>query len=181
MNRAPADTTRSTLIWDPLVRAGHWLLVISVLSAWLTRHAPGRWHEWLGYAAWFIVAVRCVWGWIGSPHAPFRDFVRGPRATWSYTRAMLKRQEPASVGHNPLGGWMVVSLLLVLLVVCASGWLYTTDRFWGVAWVDRLHSTSSDVLIALIALHVLGVLYASQRHQENLIGAMIHGRKRIRE
>jgi cytochrome b len=91
---------------------------------------------------------------------------------------MLRRREPRHLGHNPLGGWMTVILLLTVALVGLSGWLYTTDRFWGVEWVERLHSTLADALLALAAVHVAGAIYASFRHRENLVAAMVHGRKR---
>lgn len=176
---APRRAARADLhVWDPLVRAGHWLLVLTVAAAWFTRHGGGIWHEVTGYAALAIVALRLLWGLVGSRHARFDDFLRGPRATWRYTRRMLRRAEPSHVGHNPLGGWMIVALLLTVGLVSLSGWLYTTDRFWGIAWVETLHSRLTDVLLVLVALHVAGVLYASRRHRENLVAAMIHGRKR---
>lgn len=166
-------------VWDPLVRVGHWLLVATVLVAWLTRHAPGPWHEWIGYGSLAIVAVRIVWGIWGPQHARFAQFVRSPRETLRYFRAILARSEPRYVGHNPLGGWMIVALLLAVGLVGFTGWLYTTDRFWGVEWVERLHSMLTDVLIMLVALHVGGVAFSSLRHRENLIAAMVHGRKRV--
>lgn len=165
-------------VWDALVRVGHWSLVLSVFIAWLTRHGGGRWHEWIGYAALVIVAVRLVWGWTGSPHARFGDFVRSPAVTWQYARQMFTGREPRFLGHNPLGGWMIVALLLTVTLVGVSGWLYTTDRFWGVEWVETLHSTSTDLLLVLAAVHVAGALYASLRHRENLVAAMLHGYKR---
>jgi cytochrome b len=172
-------STRTVRIWDPLVRVGHWLLAFSVLAAWVTRHRPGPWHEWLGYAALMVVAIRCMWGWCGPQHARFEDFVQGPRITLRYARALLEQREPATVGHNPLGGWMVLALLLMVVLVAASGWLYTTDRYWGVEWVETLHLHLTNVLLVLIAMHVAGVAYASWRHQQNLIAAMLHGWKRI--
>lgn len=165
-------------VWDALVRVGHWSLVLSVIIAWLTRHGGGRWHEWIGYAALVIVAVRLVWGWTGSPHARFRDFVRSAAVTWQYARQMLAGREPRYLGHNPLGGWMIVALLLTVTLVGVSGWLYTTDRFWGVEWVETVHSKSADVLLILAAVHVAGAVYASFRHRENLVAAMLHGHKR---
>jgi cytochrome b len=104
--------------------------------------------------------------------------VRGPRATFSYATALLSRSEPATLGHNPLGAWMVVALLLLVALVCASGWLYTTDKYWGVEWVEQVHSTLTDVLLVLIGVHVAGVLYACWRHGENLIASMVHGCKK---
>lgn len=171
------STTRTIGVWDPLVRVGHWLLVLSILFAWLTRHRPGPWHEWIGYASLAIVAVRLVWGWRGTQHARFIDFVRGPRATLAYARAFLERREVRMLGHNPLGGWMVLALLATVAAVGVSGWLYTTDRFWGVEWLEKVHSRLTDLLWTLIGLHVAGVLYTSFRHRENLVGAVLHGRK----
>ncbi|HWM28238.1 MAG TPA: cytochrome b/b6 domain-containing protein [Woeseiaceae bacterium] len=165
-------------VWDPLVRIGHWLLVTSVIAAWFTRHGGGIWHEVIGYAALAVVAVRLVWGMTGTRYARFADFVRGPRGTLAYARQMWRGAEPRHLGHNPLGGWMIIALIITVIVITISGWLYTTDRFWGVAWVDMLHSKSTDVLFVLVALHVAGVLYSSWRHRENLVAAMLHGRKR---
>jgi cytochrome b len=176
LSQRPAGAVR---VWDPLVRVGHWLLALSVLGAWVTRHLPGAWHERLGYLALAIVVIRFVWGWCGPRHARFEDFTRGPRATWNYASAVLQRREPATLGHNPLGGWMVIVLLLMTALVAASGWLYTTDRYWGVEWVDVLHGTSTNVLLLLVAVHVTGVAYASWRHRQNLVGAMLHGWKRV--
>jgi cytochrome b len=168
-------------VWDPLVRIGHWALVSCVLVAWVTRHQPGPWHEWFGYAVLGVVGIRVVWGWCGPRHARFGDFVQGPRITLDYARAVLARIEPATLGHNPLGGWMVIALLSTLAVVCGTGWLYTTDRYWGVAWVETLHGSLTDLLIVLVVLHIAGVAYTSWHHRENLVAAMLHGSKRTRE
>jgi len=165
-------------VWDPVVRISHWLLVLTVVTSWLTRHRPGPWHEWLGYASLAVVAVRVGWGFVGSPRARFRDFLRAPGDTARYARDVLNRQEPRHVGHNPLGGWMIVALLVTVLLVAITGWMYTTDRFWGLEWVEDLHGTLTDILIALVALHIGGVVYSSVRHRENLVAAMFHGRKR---
>jgi cytochrome b len=165
-------------VWDPLVRVAHWSLVATVVGSWLTRHGGGALHEWLGYAALAIVALRVAWGFVGSESARFADFVRSPRATLAYGRLALRGREPRHVGHNPLGGWMILALLAVIAGIGTTGWLYTTDAFWGVAWVGDLHETLTDVLIVLVALHVAGVLVASLRHRENLVAAMLHGRKR---
>jgi len=167
----------ATPVWDALVRILHWSLVLAVATAWLTRHSPGRWHEWLGYATLAIVAVRIAWGFLGPGHARFADFVRGFSATAGYARDVVAHREARYLGHNPLGGWMVIALLAMVGLVGFSGWLYTTDRFWGVPWVEEVHETLSDILFALVALHILGVVFTSLRHRENLLAAMLHGRK----
>ncbi|HKZ72690.1 MAG TPA: cytochrome b/b6 domain-containing protein [Steroidobacteraceae bacterium] len=168
-------------VWDPVVRTTHWLLVFGVVSAWLTRHAAGSWHEWLGYGALAVIAIRFVWGLRGPPHARFAQFIRSPTETLRYARQVLAGHEPRYLGHNPLGGWMIVALLLDVALVGASGWLYTTDAFWGVEWVERVHSLLADSLLVLAALHVSGVVFSSWRHRENLLIAMLHGRKRAPE
>lgn len=165
-------------VWDAAVRVLHWTLVLTVAAAWLTRHSPGRWHEWLGYATLAIVVTRAIWGFIGSRHARFADFIRSASVTVAYAQNVFSAREARFIGHNPLGGWMVVVLLTMVALVGVTGWLYTTDRFWGVAWVEELHETLSNSLFLFVALHILGVLLTSIRHRENLPGSMLHGRKR---
>ncbi len=170
--------SRGTIpVWDALVRVLHWSLVLTIAAAWLTRHGAGRWHEWLGYATLAVVAARIAWGFFGSSHARFADFVQGLPATARYARDVLAHREARFLGHNPLGGWMVIALLSMVTLVGFTGWLFTTDRFWGVPWVEALHSTLSDVLFGFVALHILGVVFTSIRHRENLVVAMLHGRK----
>ena len=178
MSDAAGEPRRAIPVWDAAVRVLHWSLVLTVAAAWVTRHSPGRWHEWLGYATLAIVAARTAWGFLGAGHARFNDFIRPAQTTAAYARDVLARREARYLGHNPLGGWMVVALLAMVISVGLTGWLYTTDRFWGVPWVEELHETLSDVLLALVALHIAGVIFTSARHRENLVAAMLHGRKR---
>lgn len=168
----------SQKVWDPLVRVLHWMLVLSVLAAWLTQEGGGRWHEWTGYVALGVVAVRFIWGWAGSARARFAAFVRGPAATLAYAQQVLLHREARYLGHNPLGGWMVVALLADVALTSLSGWLYTTDAYWGVKWVEEVHEAFANALLPLVALHVAGVIFTSWRHRENLVAAMVHGRKR---
>jgi cytochrome b len=178
VNAGAAPPGEMVPVWDFAVRVLHWSLVLSVAAAWLTRHSPGRWHEWLGYATLAIVAARTAWGFIGAGHARFGEFMRSPAATAAYARSVVGGREARYLGHNPLGGWMVAALLAMVALVGFTGWLYTTDRFWGIAWVERLHSTLSDVLFVVVALHIVGVVFTSARHRENLLASMLHGRKR---
>lgn len=165
-------------VWDASVRVLHWSLVLTVATAWLTRHSPGRWHEWIGYATLAIVALRFIWGFAGSGYARFGEFVRSASVTSTYARDVVARREARYIGHNPLGGWMVLILLGMVTLVGFTGWLYTTDKYWGVEWVEELHETLSNVLFGFVFLHLLGVIYTSIHHRENLPGAMLHGKKR---
>ena len=154
------------------------MLAASVGLAWFSKEGWGVWHEQVGYACLALAAARVGWGWLGPRHARFAQFVRSPAATLHYFRLLLDRKEPRYLGHNPLGGWMVVALIVMVFAASASGVLYTTDAFWGVAWVAHLHESLSIALLVLIAVHVAGVAVTSRRHRENLVAAMIHGRKR---
>lgn len=165
-------------VWDPLIRLCHWSLVTAVTLAWISHEGWGVWHEWFGYAVLAVLAVRIPWGFIGPREARFSAFLASPGATLAYAKRVLAGNEERHLGHNPLGGWMIVLLMVTLLGVGASGWLYTTDEYWGVAWVEHLHEGLANFLLLLIALHVAGVIFTSWRHRENLVAAMFHGRKR---
>jgi cytochrome b len=165
-------------VWGRTVRILHWSLVLTVAAAWLTRHSRGSWHEWQGYATLAIVVARTIWGFAASGYTRFADFVRPASVTAAYARTVFAGREARFLGHNPLGGWMVIALLALVALVGLSGWLYTTDRFWGVAWVEELHETLSDALFLFVALHILGVIFTSVRHRENLVASMLHGHKR---
>lgn len=165
-------------IWDLSVRLLHWALVALAAAAWFTRETRGPWHERIGYGVAVVVVVRIVWGFVGSRRARFADFVRGPSLTLPYARAVLAGRAPRYVGHNPLGGWMVVALLSTAALLCLSGWLFTTDWLWGYAWLANTHAALAWLLIALAALHVAGVILTSRHQRENLVRSMVDGRKR---
>lgn len=165
-------------VWDPLTRIFHWSLVSFVTLAWFTQEGGKFWHELFGYVTLGLVGFRILWGFVGPPYARFSQFVRGSEATLAYAGDILRGTEPRHVGHNPLGAWMILALLAAVGLVDASGWLFTTDRFWGMEWVEDLHEALADILLALVALHLAGVAFTSWRQRENLVLAMIHGRKR---
>ena len=161
-------------VWDAFVRLAHWTLVAWVGAAWFARGAP---HEWLGYAALGVVVLRLAWGRLGTRYARFGQFVLGPGRTLAYARSVLERREARYLGHNPLGAWMIVALLAAVALAGVTGWLATTERYWGVEWVEELHELCADGLLGLAALHLAGVAYSSLRHRENLVRAMLTGRK----
>ena len=165
-------------VWDLLQRLLHWGLASSIALAWWAGEERLSLHIATGYAALAIVSTRTVWGLVGSRYARFRAFVRGPGTVVDYAHKLTQGREQHYLGHNPIGGWMVLALLLCVLVVCVSGILYTTDQFWGVAWVEQTHRASAWTLVALVAVHLSGVAFMSWRHRENLVASMWSGRKR---
>jgi len=169
--------SRNVRVWDPLVRVFHWVLVTGVAVAWFSV-GKGLLHDTAGYVVLGLVMLRLVWGFVGTGHARFSDFVPTRRRLASYLRAMAQHRAPRYLGHNPAGGVMIVVLLVALLVTAVSGWMEISDAYWGVAWVENLHAVSADVLVVLIAGHLVGVVVSSLMHRENLITAMFTGRKR---
>jgi cytochrome b len=167
------------VVWDPVVRIIHWSMVAAVSVAWFV--TEGRIHDTAGYVLLALIAFRIVWGFVGPENARFSSFVRRPSSVFQYAVQICAGREPRSIGHNPLGGWMIGALLATGLAVSLSGWLYTTDAFWGIAWVEQLHVLLAYLLLALAAIHVVGVVFTSVRQRENLVAAMLHGRKRALE
>lgn len=165
-------------VWDPFVRLFHWGLAASFVIAWITADEWDSLHHWAGYAAASLIALRLVWGLIGTHYARFSQFIKGPSDTVHYLSDIAKGRESRYVGHNPAGAAMIVMLLLAMSGCAFTGWLYTTDAFWGSDWVEETHELLANGLLALVLLHVGGVLLASVRHHENLIRSMITGHKR---
>jgi cytochrome b len=166
-------------VWDTPVRLLHWTLAGAVLTAWLSAHSASAWHERAGYVALAAVLLRLLWCLWGSRPARLGSFVRGSRATWAYARALWAGRERRYLSHNPLGGWMALALWAGVAATAGTGWLYTTDAFWGEAWLDQLHACLAWGVLSAVPLHLLGVLFTSLRHRENLVLAMIWGRKRL--
>lgn len=173
-NSRPAEVK----VWDPLIRIFHWSLVAAFAIAWATGDELDRLHEIAGYAVVGLVGIRLVWGLIGSRHARFADFVRGPDKVTAYVRDIMRFQAKRYLGHNPAGGAMIIALLAMLAIICGTGIMMTTDAFWGVEWVEEVHELAVNITLGLIIFHLLGVLFASIEHGENLVKAMITGRKR---
>jgi len=187
------DTTRErVLIWDLPVRIMHWGLALSVLGAWLTRELEGDWFAWhtrFGYAVFVIVVTRILWGFAGTRHARFADFLRGPRAIVAYLRDGAGKAEASRIaGHNPLGALMIVAFLAMLLTQAMTG-LFANDQVFetgplfgyvDIGTSDRLttlHKQLFDWIVAAIAVHVAAAFFYLWVRRENLIVPMITGKK----
>lgn len=177
-------------VWDLPTRLFHWALVVLIALQFATAEfgwLSMEWHYRFGWATLALIAFRIVWGFAGSQTSRFADFVRGPATVARYV-ATLPKSPQVYLGHNPLGGWSVVTMLLCVLVQAVSG-LFTSDNidedgpFVGavsnetVKFATKLHHLGEDVLIALIALHIAAVLLHWAVKHDNLIGPMITGRK----
>ena len=169
------------LVWDRWVRISHWSVAAIVFADAFANEGGEFWHAFLGYLGCGFIAFRVVWGFAGSDHARVRTMIAGwpPRGTF-FTHAgnYLRGRTPRMLDHTPLGMLGMALMLVCVLLLGLTGWMMSWDRFFGEEWLESTHETLSDALIALVVVHVLGVILESLRHRENLVAAMIHGKKR---
>ena len=164
-------------VWDVFIRVSHWTLVIATVLAYFSHGGLLTLHRIAGYTVIVLVVARVAWGFMGGPFARFANFVPTPRRLARYVGLLLRHREPRTLGHNAAGGAMILLLLVLLLAICGTGWVLDSSAYRDYRPLHALHDVLSDVLMALIALHIAGVLHASWRHKENLIAAMFTGRK----
>lgn len=165
-------------VWDPFIRLYHWSQAALIAAAWITAGEVKWLHERIGYAIMALVALRILWGFLGPRHARFADFLCGPRAVLRYLGDLWRSRARRYLGHNPAGGAMIVALLATILGAALTGWLLTTDAWFGSDGMEALHESLAELILVLVVAHVAGVIFESLRHGENLIAAMITGRKR---
>ena len=167
------STQRRITVWDPFVRAFHWSLVLTYLGAWLSAEEWAGLHDRLGYIVLTLLALRLIWGVIGSEHARFSDFARGPAATLAYLRSLAGGRPKHYLGHNPAGGWMVILLIATLIATAVSGIMLDGDEE---VW-EELHEGLANLSLLLVGTHIAGVITSSLLHRENLVRSMLTGRK----
>jgi len=165
------------LVWDLPTRAFHWLLALSFVGAFATADSERLRdvHVFLGYTMLGLVAFRLVWGLLGPRYARFSSFAFGPRAVAAYLRSLLTRSPQHHLGHNPAGSWAIYALLGLTLLAGATG--YATYNELGGHWTEELHEAAANTLLAVVLVHVAGVLVSSLIHRENLARAMLTGYK----
>jgi len=201
----PTEET-SVKVWDPLIRIGHWVLVVAFATTYLTEGEPEWLHSWAGYAIATVVALRILWGLAGPRRARFSEFVTGPGRVLRYLRDLVAGRVERHLGHSPAGGAMTVALLVALGVTAMSGMAtlaaeegrgplagivaqgaqeYRAEQegehegeHEGEAIWEEIHEIAANLTLVLILLHLGGVVLASHAHRENLARAMVTGRKR---
>ena len=171
-------TAGKVRVWDFPVRLFHWSLVTMFATAYFTSDDAEAPHQWAGYVALGLVAFRILWGFIGTPHARFADFVPRPARLATYLGLLARGREPRHLGHNPAAAVMIVFLLTMVAAIGSTGWLMTTDWGWGNETIETLHAVAVKLTLAAIALHVAAAVFESLRHRENLVLSMLTGYKR---
>jgi cytochrome b len=167
------------LVWDVPTRVFHWLLVTSFAGAFLTSESEyyRDIHVVLGYTLLGLIAFRLVWGFTGTHYARFKSFLFSPVETAKYLASMLTGHPTHYLGHNPAGSLAVFALLACGIASGVSGVLIFQDM--GGDSLEELHEMVSYGMLAVVALHVAGVLISSLLHRENLVRAMITGYKSV--
>lgn len=169
--------SRKILVWDLPTRVFHWLLALSFAGAYLTADTERfrDLHVVLGYTMLGLVAFRLLWGLVGTRHARFAAFAFGPRRVVRYLGSLLTPAPEHHVGHNPAGSWAIFALLALALATGASGW--ATYENLGGDWLEELHEGAASAMLAIVVVHIAGVVVSSVLHRENLARAMLDGRK----
>lgn len=179
-------------VWDLPTRLFHWLLVILIVVNFYTGWTGGlremELHMLSGYGILTLVLFRVGWGFVGTRYARFSDFVRGPRAVLVYFRSMAQPSSRPHLGHNPAGGWSVLLMLFALAVQASTGLFASDDIFTEGPLADKvssatsgtltaIHEITSNIVIALVAIHLVAVFGYLLFKRDNLISPMVTGRK----
>jgi cytochrome b len=184
---------KTIFVWDVPVRLFHWLLVTSILMLFITGKVGGNymeWHKKIGFFVIGLIAFRIVWGFVGSYHARFKNFVRGPAAVIAYAKSLFKKDSPHYLGHNPMGALSVLALIAAVGFQTFTG-LFSNDDIMlegpyasmvSKAFSDQmtsLHHLNSNVILVLIGLHLSAIVFYAVFKKEQLIEAMLTGKKEV--
>lgn len=187
-----ADFFQIIKVWDLPTRLFHWTLAALMIAQWWTAENSSTmdWHIWGGYAVLTLALFRIIWGFVGSDTARFSDFLHGPGAALEYVSGLRRGETPHYLGHNPLGAWSIVAMLVLLLVQAGTG-LFANDDIlvegplyaWvskGTSdWLTTIHKLNFNLLLLVIAVHLSAVLCYLLIKRENLIHPMLNGFKRL--
>ena len=166
------------LVWDVPTRVFHWTLALSFAGAYLTAESE-RYrdiHLALGYLMLGLIAFRLVWGFVGTAYARFGSFLYSPTQVSTYVRSLFGSQPQHHVGHNPAGGMAIFLLLALGLLIGVSGVLL----YWEIGDEDifeELHEIAANLMLAVVFIHIAGVVVSSFLHKENLLRSMVTGYK----
>lgn len=172
-----AASTPAVKVWDPFVRIFHWSLVTCIVLNQFVLEAGETAHEWTGYTASALVLLRLVWGFVGGRHARFADFFPTPQHLGRHLQALRRGEQPHYDGHNPLGALMMLALMVLVLSLGLTGWLQTTDAYWGEEWLMELHEWLANGLLLAAGLHAAAAIVMGRLERTRLIRAMITGHK----
>ena len=170
---------KRTFVWDIFIRIFHWSLVICFIANAFFTNPEKATHHIVGYCVAFLIGFRLVWGFIGSPHARFKNFPISASSSLEQAKEMLSGQTQVHAGHSPLGALMIYNFILTFIGIVITGYAMTTLYFFGVAWVEDTHRLLVTWAEISVALHIAAVFFESHRLKINLIASMLTGHKNI--
>lgn len=171
--------TQTIQIWDLFVRIFHWTVAIGfLLNYWVLEEGDPP-HEWAGYLILALVSVRIVWGFIGPPNARFINFCPTPHRIQHHIHQLRTKQVDRCEGHNPLGGAMVIALMLMLLFTGITGWMQTWSDLRGEDWIEELHEFAANFTLFLVVIHISAVFIMTKVTAIPLLKTMITGKRSI--
>ncbi len=163
--------------WDLFIRFFHWSVVLAFLLNFTLFEEGKSLHEWAGYWILGILALRFIWGFIGPANARFVNFIPTVHRFKATLQALLcQGRHTASEGHNPVGGAMVIALMLSLLMTGLSGWACQAEIVPAEDLLEGIHEFFANATLALVSLHVTAVVLLSKLGPENLVNQMLRGR-----
>jgi cytochrome b len=178
-------------VWDPFIRIFHWSLVLSFTVAYLSGEELETLHNNAGYAVLGLVLLRLVWGFVGTRHARFRDFIYPPGVIKGFLRDTFRQRARRYLGHNPAGGAMIIVMLVSLVLTTVTGIAYygiedaagplamlAGSAEWSKELLEEVHEFFANLMVLLVVIHIIGVVVEGRLHQENLVKSMLNGRKR---
>ncbi len=174
----PSSKVPTIKVWDSIVRIFHWTVVAACTLNLFILEEGKYWHRVTGYVVAGAIVVRVLWGFFGTKHARFRDFLPTPGRVMVQIREIVARNERRYIGHNPLASVMMLVLIALLSATALTGWMTTLDAFWGEKWLQQLHGTIANSIMVLVFIHVGAAIVESWRHRENLVWSMVTGRKK---
>lgn len=170
---------QSIKVWDLLVRVTHWAIAALVIGELTIIDEDWTLHRWAGHAVLGLVALRLLWGMVGTRYARFTAFPPSLEAAQAHLAGIVRGRRETHLSHNPPGALMAYNLWASLIAVGVTGWLMTTDAFWGVEWVEKVHEVLANWVLVSVLLHVAGVAFETWYSKVNLVRAMITGRKEL--
>ncbi len=188
---AAAAVADKSLVWDLPLRLFHWLFALSLTASYVTAKLGFDWmqyHFYLGYFAIGLLVFRVIWGFIGPRHARFSSFLQKPAAVWSYAQHLFDRNSLPSIGHNPLGGLMVILMLLLVIVQVTTGLFATDAVIWTGPYypsvaqhtasiLSTIHSVNVNIILGAVGLHIIAIIYYHTFKKQSLVPSMFTGYK----
>lgn len=195
MKNNTTQSVKKRLVWDLPLRLFHWLLVLALVTQWLTAEVLDGYnqlHSIVGYITLGLIAFRLIWGFIGPSYARFSDFLYSPKAVFAYIRDLFTARKQQYIGHNPLGGLLVPAVLLLVGLQAISGLFVSDEIFHSGPYyqsindqvtdtMEWLHHNLFDLLLVLIAFHIVAIFWYQLKLKKNLIKPMVDGHKPVSE